>query len=431
MRSIEVSQAIAAMVGGSGAGGLDSGMLLIVTILQVIIGAGIYVWLALALSAVFRKTGIAPWKAWVPVLNMWELFALAGMRPWWSVVLAGGAVLVAIVTGVITGALAGAALAAGFSGDASGALAAVTASVVVPGLIWLAFAAFAVVVHAKMLARLGRGFGLGRGFVVLGVLLFPAWASIVGWGAPRWIGPRRDQEPALFGDVAEPARPAADRAAGAPVAPTAAPPAAPGVPASAAFAPAPFGGGAAPTADAAPPAPASSAANPWAPPPPPAYAAPSAPAPSPQPQPHPPAAAPAQQPAPVAHPAAASVAGIPAASDELDERTVLAARRAPAATLRLPGGQTVALTGDAVVLGRNPLAPDDAPAAQVVSVDDATRTVSKTHALLRRTPQGWTITDLASTNGVFVGESEDEVTGTAPVSGLFHLGDAELAISEA
>lgn len=83
------------------------------------------------------------------------------------------------------------------------------------------------------------------------------------------------------------------------------------------------------------------------------------------------------------------------------------------------------------MLGRNPLAPDQAPDAQAIAIDDVTRTVSKTHALLQHTGSGWTITDLASTNGVFVGPDDVEASGPTPVSGVFHLGDAELELTEA
>ncbi len=116
---------------------------------------------------------------------------------------------------------------------------------------------------------------------------------------------------------------------------------------------------------------------------------------------------------------------------DVDERTVLAARRGPQATLRLPNGSSVALSAAAVVLGRNPVAPDAAPDAQIIAIDDVTRTVSKTHALLQHTGTVWTITDLASTNGVFVGPDDVEASGPTPVSGVFHLGDAELQLTEA
>ncbi|WP_405467847.1 FHA domain-containing protein [Microbacterium sp. Ld4] len=89
------------------------------------------------------------------------------------------------------------------------------------------------------------------------------------------------------------------------------------------------------------------------------------------------------------------------------------------------------LTGETAVLGRNPVAPSDSPDAQRIAIDDVTRTVSKTHALLRLEGGSWTITDLASTNGVFVGDADDEaeVSGRAPLAGRFLLGDAELRLA--
>jgi pSer/pThr/pTyr-binding forkhead associated (FHA) protein len=67
----------------------------------------------------------------------------------------------------------------------------------------------------------------------------------------------------------------------------------------------------------------------------------------------------------------------------------------------------------------------------VLVVDD-TRTVSKTHALLRRRADAWMIADLGSTNGVVVvdGETEIEVAPGADheVQERFLLGDAELRL---
>ena len=40
----------------------------------------LYVWTALALSAVFRKSGEQAWKAWVPILNQVVLLQLGGCR---------------------------------------------------------------------------------------------------------------------------------------------------------------------------------------------------------------------------------------------------------------------------------------------------------------------------------------------------------------
>ncbi|WP_109210494.1 DUF5684 domain-containing protein [Microbacterium sp. KCTC 39802] len=111
-------------------------------LISLLLSAGLYVWIALALSAVFRKSGVEPWKAWVPILNAIVLLQLAGLSPW--LVLLG---LVPIVN---------------------------------------------VVVFAFALYRVNLAFGLGAGMTVLGVLLFPVWASVVGWGSARWIGREQD-----------------------------------------------------------------------------------------------------------------------------------------------------------------------------------------------------------------------------------------------
>lgn len=430
--TIENATAMIALGGGNAS---PAGAFAALGVVQVVLGIAIYVWTALALTAVFRKVGIEPWRAWVPVLNIWELFVLAGMRGWWAAVLAGGAVLVTIVAAIVGGLFAGVALNAGFGGDAGSAAGALAAAAIVPSLLWLGFLAFALVIHIRMLRALCREFGLGTGHVVLGALLFPVWASIVGWGSARWLGRDAPVEPAPFrsGGGAEvgPSAPLTGPAS----ATTA--PASAAVPAPVLFAPSTPAADAssAPAGSAAPAAPEPISASPWAPPPPPAASenldpAPqswSAPAASAVPA---PVAVPSPSPIPSPIPAPASPS--PQSDEsELDEHTVLAARRAPQATLLLPDGSSVVLSSSAAVLGRNPLAPDDIPDAQIVPVDDVTRTISKTHALLQHSAAGWTITDLASTNGVFVGPDEVEATGPTTVSGVFHLGDAELHLSEA
>lgn len=106
-----------------------------------LVTAGLYIWIALALSAVFRKSGEEGWKAWVPVLNSIVLLQLAGLTPW---------------------------------------------------LVLLSFVPIlniaAVVVFAIALYRISIAFGYGAGMTVLGVLLFPVWASVIGWGSARWVG---------------------------------------------------------------------------------------------------------------------------------------------------------------------------------------------------------------------------------------------------
>lgn len=103
--------------------------------------------------------------------------------------------------------------------------------------------------------------------------------------------------------------------------------------------------------------------------------------------------------------------------------TARPARRAPGATLSAQSGpaagQEFTLDGDEVVLGR---AADNA-----VSIPDTS--VSRKHALVRRTADGWALSDLGSGNGTLLnGEPvEDEVTlGDGDV---ITMGDTELRYS--
>ena len=104
--------------------------------------AAVYVWTALALSAVFRKSGEEAWKAWVPVLNVIVLLQLGGLSPW--------LVLMALVP--VLGGIA----------------------------LWV------IVVIACY--RVNVAFGHGVGMTVLAALLFPVWATVLGFGSARWVG---------------------------------------------------------------------------------------------------------------------------------------------------------------------------------------------------------------------------------------------------
>lgn len=184
------------------------------TLISLLLFAGLYVWIALALSGVFRKSGLESWKAWVPVLNAVVLLQLAGLSPW----------------------------------------------LVVLAFFPLVNIAF-VVVFAIALYRVNVAFGYGAGMTVLGILLFPVWASIVGWGSARWVG--REQDAATRAPLGAGVRrtEAADRP---PQPPFPAPASQPGLPVA--------------SAPAAPAAAESGFARPaYAPP---AYARPAAPAPA-------------------------------------------------------------------------------------------------------------------------------------------------------
>ncbi|MFB7894104.1 DUF5684 domain-containing protein [Microbacterium sp. NPDC056044] len=123
------------------------------TLFILLLSAGLYVWTALALSAVFRKSGVEAWKAWVPVLNTVVVLQLAGLSPWLVILM----------------------------------------FVPVVGLVFLA-------VWAIALYRVNVAFGFGPGMTVLAFLAFPVWASVVGWGSARWVGRETDaSSPASFG----------------------------------------------------------------------------------------------------------------------------------------------------------------------------------------------------------------------------------------
>lgn len=115
--------------------------------------------------------------------------------------------------------------------------------------------------------------------------------------------------------------------------------------------------------------------------------------------------------------------------DDDDERTVIARPKRAVWTLVLPDGTETVLTSDTVVIGRSPA--DAAADAQIVSVTDTTKTVSKSHAVLRRHEDGWTLEDQGSTNGSVVIDgagTEIEISAPHPVSGAFLLGDASFEL---
>jgi hypothetical protein len=130
--------------------------------------------------------------------------------------------------------------------------------------------------------------------------------------------------------------------------------------------------------------------------------------------------------------ASASVAAARPGVGDFVEDTVIASRRRPKWALMLPDGSPLDLSGDTAVLGRRPVPVHSAPGAQLVVVADDTRTVSKTHAVLRRRADVWMIADLGSTNGVIVleGDAEIEVApGTEhEIDETFLLGDAVIRI---
>ena len=120
----------------------SSAHLVLILLIAVIPTVAVYVWTALALSAVFGKIGQEPWRAWVPIVNQITLVMVGGLSGWFFLL------------------------------------------ILIPGLGALAFWVVTIVaVH-----RINRGFGLGGGMTALAALLFPVWASVVGFGVARWRG---------------------------------------------------------------------------------------------------------------------------------------------------------------------------------------------------------------------------------------------------
>ncbi|GAA2935703.1 hypothetical protein GCM10010458_19370 [Microbacterium luteolum] len=181
---------------------------------------------------------------------------------------------------------------------------------------------------------------------------------------------------------------------------------------------------------AAPPAPASASASepaPAPPAPPSASAAASSPAPQPAPSPAPdPVAAPPAPPvAPVAAPVAPAAAPVAPAAPEPAVRY----------GLRFDTGESI-LIAEPVLLGRNPDAAEHPGARPIALVDDS-RSLSKTHMLVRPVDGGLEIVDCHSTNGsgLIRGGTEYGVAAGTPVQtvdgDMIRLGDRVAAVVRA
>lgn len=84
------------------------------------------------------------------------------------------------------------------------------------------------------------------------------------------------------------------------------------------------------------------------------------------------------------------------------DATVLSPRRRPNWWLETSTGSRVELLGTAAILGRRPRAHPLYPGAQLVVVSDDAVSVSANHAVLEYVEGDWHVTDLGSTNGVWL-----------------------------
>lgn len=85
----------------------------------------------------------------------------------------------------------------------------------------------------------------------------------------------------------------------------------------------------------------------------------------------------------------------------------------------LPEVVRVELPPTDILVGRHSESRGTFPEVDLGSIfgeSDATDpAVSSNHCRLRRTPTGWTVTDLGSTNGTFIGDSDEPIAPGAPV----------------
>lgn len=361
-----------------------------------VLAVALQVWFGMSASRVFARLGGRGRRAWVPLLGEAELLRLGDEEPWLAALL------------------------------------------VVPGANVVAF-----VRKAAALGRINARFGRGPGATVLGILLPPAWATLLA-ATPG------ETDAGLGERIARSAGPGAGYAfaVGTPNRDPGTAPDSGDVP----MLPPPLGrppGSAPAPADPAPAAPAVRVVPPPLAPPPPAAApaperivppaglipAPGAPAAPTAPTPVTPAAPAAPAPAswsplappPLAPPPAAS----PAADDDLDRTVVVDDRLRVPWRLVVEGGPSFRLTGTRAVLGRRPAGTGDG--AQEIAVPDATRTLSKVHARLDLVDDVWIVTDLHATNGVIVVDAAGarellEPGASAPVAERFVLGKVELRL---
>ncbi|MWC00409.1 DUF5684 domain-containing protein, partial [Agromyces seonyuensis] len=54
----------------------------VLLVVELVVAAAIYVWIGLTLGRVFRQLGGDGWKAWVPILNLLEIFRFGGIPAW-------------------------------------------------------------------------------------------------------------------------------------------------------------------------------------------------------------------------------------------------------------------------------------------------------------------------------------------------------------
>jgi len=363
-------------VNGDSSVPLIVGALLSVVLLLVVVAG--YVVYAAALSRLFSRSGVESWRGWVPILNVAEVFRLGGVA---RVMLLFFFVPIANI-----------------------------------------YALYLLAIAAN---RIGQRQGRGAGSVVLAIVLPPVWAALLAWGRQAELPDFERQQfesrasngfgvPAT-GPLAEPQ--VQEHAAARDVIPAAAPMLAPTL---SSFAPPPQMVAPMPQFHVAEPGPAEPGLaapaliihNPWA--------DPAERGESPQ--------VASAAPGILVGAAPSSAIGIDNDNDNDNDSgngdrgddeeyldTVVVDRHPRREwELVLETGATYPLASATVALGRKPEGTD--PAVQYLAVSDTTRTLSKHHAILRLEQNVWTITDLSSTNGVILVDSDGQEHPLAPAS---------------
>lgn len=121
----------------------------------------------------------------------------------------------------------------------------------------------------------------------------------------------------------------------------------------------------------------------------------------------------------------------PTDTDSDVEKTTVSPRRRASGGWRLllPDGQEHSVTG-ALLIGREVTADARWPGARLLSVGDSTKTISKTHAVLEVDDAGLWVTDLASTNGVFVDQADGTEVDLRPDVRTFVQPGSEISFGD-
>lgn len=69
----------------AGASAVAAGAILTLILFALVLSVAFYIASAILLSRIFKKAGVDPWKAWVPVYNSWILLELGDQKGFWAV----------------------------------------------------------------------------------------------------------------------------------------------------------------------------------------------------------------------------------------------------------------------------------------------------------------------------------------------------------